>query len=56
MADRLDLPQSFVSKYESGERRLDIVELRVVCQALGVNLTDFLGHFEERVEERSNEG
>jgi transcriptional regulator with XRE-family HTH domain len=40
VAERLDEPQSFVSKYESGERRLDIIELRQVAEALGVSLND----------------
>lgn len=31
---RLKKPQSFVSKYESGERRLDVVEFFAVCKAL----------------------
>jgi transcriptional regulator with XRE-family HTH domain len=37
VAARLDVPQSFISKYESGERRLDVVELRHVAAALGVS-------------------
>jgi len=36
VAKRLDKPQSFVSKYESGERRLDVIEFLEVCQALNV--------------------
>lgn len=36
VAARLGVQQSFVSKYESGERRLDVVELRHVAKALGV--------------------
>lgn len=39
LAKRLDKPQSFVSKYESGERRLDVVEFVSVCSALGVEAT-----------------
>ena len=39
LASRLDRDQTFVSKYESGERRLDVLELREVCQAIG---TDFV--------------
>lgn len=35
VARRLDVPQSFVSKYESGERRLDVIELRHVAEAIG---------------------
>jgi transcriptional regulator with XRE-family HTH domain len=38
VAGRLDEPQSFVSKYESGERRLDVIELRHVAEALGSTL------------------
>ncbi|WP_244168651.1 helix-turn-helix domain-containing protein [Mycobacterium malmoense] len=34
VAKRLDVPQSFVSKYEIGERRLDVVELRHVAEAI----------------------
>lgn len=39
LATRLGKPQSFVSKYESGERRLDVVEFVLVCEALGVEAT-----------------
>lgn len=46
LAVRLGLPQSFVSKYESGERRLDILEVRQVCRALDTSLS----HFVERLE------
>ncbi|RIR69087.1 XRE family transcriptional regulator [Mycobacteroides abscessus] len=38
VARRLDVPQSFVSKYESGERRLDVIELRHVAGAIGTTL------------------
>ena len=38
VAERLEMPQSFVSKYESGERRLDVVELRHVAVAIGTML------------------
>lgn len=47
VAERLGRPQSFVSKYESGERRLDLVELRQVCSALGVSLVEFVRRLEQ---------
>ncbi len=42
MATRLDETQSFISKCERGERRLDILELRAWCLALGISLTEFV--------------
>jgi transcriptional regulator with XRE-family HTH domain len=33
---------SFVSKVESGERRVDVVELAVLCRAYGVSVDDLL--------------
>jgi len=47
LARILGEPQSFVSRYESGERRLDLVELRTVCKALRVPLRKFLDEFED---------
>jgi transcriptional regulator with XRE-family HTH domain len=49
LADRLHEPQSFVSKYESGERRLDLIELRQICDALGVPLLELVTRFEEQL-------
>lgn len=46
LAERLNLPQSFVSKYESGERRLDLIEVRKICRAAGITLVDFVRRFE----------
>ncbi|BCV62881.1 helix-turn-helix domain-containing protein [Shewanella algae] len=45
LAERLNKPQSFVSKYESGERQLRVLELEDVCVACGTNSASFLGHF-----------
>ncbi|QQR75096.1 MAG: helix-turn-helix transcriptional regulator [Holophagales bacterium] len=43
LAERLGLPQSFVSKYEAGERRLTFGEVSRICSVLEVDLTE-LGH------------
>jgi transcriptional regulator with XRE-family HTH domain len=36
LAARLGKPQSFVSEYERGQRRVDVVELLVISRALGI--------------------
>lgn len=41
LAEKLGVPQSYVSKYERGERRLDYVEVRRICDRCGVNIEDF---------------
>ncbi len=46
LARKLRRPQSYVSKIESGERRLDLIELREICRALGISLIDFVKKFE----------
>lgn len=37
LAQKLEKPQSFVSKFEGRERRLDVVEFINICRALGAN-------------------
>jgi transcriptional regulator with XRE-family HTH domain len=51
LAERLNRPQSFVSKYESGEKTLNFLEVREVCRALGVPLPDFVSRFEQEADE-----
>lgn len=53
LAGKLKQSQSFVSKMETGDRRLDMVQLRTVCVALGTTLTEFVARFEERIAEQS---
>jgi transcriptional regulator with XRE-family HTH domain len=36
VARRLGKPQSYVAKYEGGERRLDVIEFLEVVDAIGV--------------------
>ena len=47
LAAKLKRPQSFVSKYESGERRLDLVEIMEICRAIGIPLSKFVAKFED---------
>ena len=46
LAKELGKPQSFVSKYESGERRLDVVEFVTVCKALSISPSKVLKRIE----------
>lgn len=46
VAERLGQTQSFVSKVERGERRIDIVELRAFCNAIGIDLPKFVAQIE----------
>lgn len=51
VARRLQQTQSFVSKCERGERRIDVVELRAFCQAIGISLGDFIQQLEMAIHE-----
>ena len=45
LALALGKPQSFVSSYEAGNRRLDLVELDQICDALGADLLQLVQEF-----------
>jgi len=49
LAEVIGRPQSFVSEYEVGQRRLDLVELRMVCEACGSSLRELVKEFEKRL-------
>lgn len=51
LATLLDVPQSFVSKIESGERRIDLVELRLICFCLNTTLVELVTELEKRLSE-----
>lgn len=42
LADKLGKPQSFVAKYENGERRLDVIEFLEITEKIGVKATELL--------------
>ncbi len=52
LAERLGQTQSFVSKVERGDRRLDIVQLRSILLEFGVTLPDFVRQLEAAISER----
>lgn len=45
LAKKLRKPQSFVAKYEGGERRLDVIEFIVIAEALGTDPIKLLRRF-----------
>lgn len=47
LAEKIGQTQSYVSKYENGEQRLDLIELEAVCKAIGISLTDFVERYLE---------
>ena len=54
LANRLGIDQSTISKNERRERRVDVVELRRICIALGIPFEEFTARLERVIAE--NEG
>lgn len=52
LARRIQEDQSWVSRVESGERRLDVMELRALCRALGLPFLEFMQRVELRLHEQ----
>ena len=50
VAKKLGRPQSFVSKYESGQRRLDVVEFVEVSKAIGIDPAEVIEQVSKAVE------
>lgn len=53
LAQFLNKPQSFVAKYENGERRLDVIEFLLVARVIGIDPCDILRAVEEHLEDTS---
>ncbi len=55
LAEKLEQSQSFVSKCERGERRLDVIQLRTICHRLGTTLPAFVRRLEHRLGETDSQ-
>jgi transcriptional regulator with XRE-family HTH domain len=53
LAARLGETQSYISKVERGERRLDLVQLGFFCRNIGMSLTEFVAQFQKHTNKRS---
>ncbi len=52
LADKLEWANhSYVSKYESNERRIDFIEFRNVCLVIRISPIKFMKEFEDRLKE-----
>ncbi|MBD2183109.1 helix-turn-helix transcriptional regulator [Planktothrix sp. FACHB-1355] len=49
LAKSLNKPQSFVAKYENGERRLDVIEFLVVTRAIGIDPCEIIREIEQQL-------
>lgn len=49
VAKRLIVPQSYVSDYETGSRKLDTLQMRQVCAAMGTTLPEFAARLEAAI-------
>ena len=52
LGERLGATQTFISKVERGERRLDFIEVRAFCSAIGITFSDFVARFERELKKR----
>jgi len=47
LSRKLERSQGFVSKYELGDRRIDLVDMADICDALGISFLDLAKRFDE---------
>lgn len=52
LAGRLDCPHTVIAKIEAAERRVDLVELEEICDALGISLVEFVRRFRRADDDR----
>lgn len=52
LAERIGTDQTYISKYERCERRLDIIELIAICQGLNIRFSKFFRVYEEQLKNK----
>lgn len=46
LSEQIGRPQSFISKYENGQRRIDPIQLIRICNALGIHASNIIDKLE----------
>jgi transcriptional regulator with XRE-family HTH domain len=49
LAEKIKKAQSYISKYESGQRKLDIFEIKDICNSLDMSLVEFVQKFDDEL-------
>ena len=52
LADKIGSDQTFISKIEIGERRVDIIELKYICEALEIDIVEFIQQVELKIKSK----
>ncbi len=47
LARRLQTTQGYISKFENGDLRLDIAQIRAFCQAIGIPFLELMRRYDE---------
>jgi transcriptional regulator with XRE-family HTH domain len=55
LGQSLPFEQPAISKIERGERRVDVIELRMICDRLGLTLQDFVAELEARLSKKKHD-
>lgn len=56
LGDKMGYPQSYISKIETCERRMDILELINICEALDVSFLAFIKEVDEDIVQKFKAG
>lgn len=49
LAEKLNVGQTVISKIETCERRLDVIELMSICSAINVSFIDFINELYKKI-------
>ena len=51
LASKLNVGQAYISKYEQFQKRVDVIELRNICDAIGISFEQFIHEFLSKCKE-----